>query len=118
MNIKLFIVMGISWLLEVIATLFEYPAELWYASDIFNCLQGLLIFIIFVCKRKVLNAFKKRLGMQVRPARGTTATTGTTMLSSPGTKIRSDPLASRYGPLLKNSSSVSLSSATMLNVKR
>jgi hypothetical protein len=117
MNIKLFIVMGISWLLEVIATIFDYPPELWYVSDIFNCLQGLLIFIIFVCKRKVLNAVKKRLGMRVVPARGTTAVTGTTMISSPGTKIRSDPLAARYGPLLKKSSSTSLSSAIMYNVK-
>lgn len=62
MNLKLFIVMGISWLLEIFATLFDDKPMLWYVSDGFNLLQGVLVFFIFVFKRSVLVAFQKKLG--------------------------------------------------------
>lgn len=64
MNLKLFIVMGISWLLEIVATLLDGPMGpvWWYVSDAFNLLQGVLVFFIFVFKRKVLVAFQKKLG--------------------------------------------------------
>lgn len=62
MNIKLFIVMGVTWSLEILATLLEKPEELWYVSDWFNILQGVLVFFIFVCKSKVWEAIKQRLG--------------------------------------------------------
>lgn len=62
MNFKLFIVMGMSWLLEIIATIFHTNPRCWYASDGFNLLLGVFIFIIFVCKRKVLVAFQTKFG--------------------------------------------------------
>lgn len=62
MNLKLFIVMGISWLLEIMATLMHNRPMWWYVSDTFNLLQGVLVFFIFVFKRKVLVAFQKKLG--------------------------------------------------------
>jgi len=62
MNLKLFIVMGISWLLEILATIFNKNPIWWYAADGFNLLQGVLIFFIFVFKRSVLVAFQKKLG--------------------------------------------------------
>ncbi|XP_011333407.1 uncharacterized protein LOC105277002 isoform X2 [Ooceraea biroi] len=69
MNIKLFIVMGISWTCEVISFLLKKYLEdvswhqtLFYASDVFNLLQGLLIFILFVLKNRVYQALRKRLG--------------------------------------------------------
>lgn len=64
MNIKLFSVMGISWLLEIISTLYNQDSMWWYISDVFNCLQGVLVFFVFVFKRKVLVAFQKKLGKQ------------------------------------------------------
>jgi len=62
LNLKLFIVMGISWLLEITATIFYTKSTWWTISDVFNLLQGVLIFLIFVFKRKVLVAFQKKLG--------------------------------------------------------
>lgn len=59
---KLFVVMGVSWFLELLATFFNAQPELWYISDGFNTLQGVLIFFIFVFKRTVLQAIKVRLG--------------------------------------------------------
>jgi hypothetical protein len=62
MNLKLFIVMGISWLLEIVATFGTYNQLWWIVSDIFNLLQGVLIFAIFVLKKSVLVAIRKKLG--------------------------------------------------------
>lgn len=67
MNVKLFIVMGISWMGEIVSALtenyapFKHHKRFFYPMDILNCLQGLLIFILFVVKRRVHQALKKRL---------------------------------------------------------
>ncbi|XP_043288643.1 G-protein coupled receptor Mth2-like [Venturia canescens] len=88
MNVKLFIVMGVSWCLEIIsAYLNHYAATLawqtdfFYASDVFNCLQGVLIFILFILKKKVYQALKKRFysgrkGHNVKPTPPTTSHNG------------------------------------------
>lgn len=63
MNLKLFIVMGVSWIVELIPSIIQnIPKVYEYSVDFINLLQGVLVFIIFVCKRKVLIAFQKRLG--------------------------------------------------------
>jgi len=69
MNVKLFIVMGMSWIWEVVSFfLTKYlPDKDWhhvffYTTDIFNCLQGILIFILFIMKSRVYQALRKRLG--------------------------------------------------------
>ncbi|XP_018400551.1 PREDICTED: G-protein coupled receptor Mth2-like [Cyphomyrmex costatus] len=67
MYLKLFIVMGISWVLEIIAWLTGseiVPIWLWYPADMINSLQGLIIFIIFVCRKKVKQMLLKRFGGQ------------------------------------------------------
>ncbi|KAK7072226.1 hypothetical protein SK128_006759, partial [Halocaridina rubra] len=57
---KLFLVMGISWLAEIIS--FELgPRTVWYISDIFNCCQGFVIFLIFILKPKILGAVRAHL---------------------------------------------------------
>ncbi|XP_012275021.1 G-protein coupled receptor Mth2 [Orussus abietinus] len=73
MNVKLFTVMGISWVLEVVsfhvnryATNLQWKEEFFYIPDAFNCLQGLLIFVLFVMKRNVYQALKRRLGIAER----------------------------------------------------
>lgn len=86
MNVKLFSVMGISWVLELITTLYKEPVILWYFTDFCNVLQGVFVFLIFVFKRNVLIAIKKRLGMATRATRGVTTmgvtnTTGNTTTS-------------------------------------
>jgi G protein-coupled receptor Mth (Methuselah protein) len=57
--LRLFIVMGSTWLMESISFFFETP-YIFYVTDILNCLQGLLIFILFVWKPKVKKILLKR----------------------------------------------------------
>ncbi|CAG9786891.1 unnamed protein product [Diatraea saccharalis] len=59
--IKLFAVMGINWILEVISALYPGAYGLWRVTDVYNVLIGLTIFIIFVCKRKIYYLIKKRI---------------------------------------------------------
>ncbi|CAL1673464.1 unnamed protein product [Lasius platythorax] len=86
MNIKLFIVMGISWSCEVtsffVKKYFNYiywQDTLFYASDVFNCLQGLLIFTLFVLKSRVYLALRRRLGLNVKKKRSPTCNATTTL---------------------------------------
>ncbi|KYN05227.1 G-protein coupled receptor Mth2 [Cyphomyrmex costatus] len=72
-NIKLFVVMGMSWICEVVSFLLEkylnyehWHHVLFYTSDVFNCLQGLLIFILFVLKSRVYQALHRRLGFDTK----------------------------------------------------
>lgn len=75
MNVKLFIVMGLTWLFEVASSFSIHfsPDSQWifYATDIVNCLQGLLIFLLFVVKRRVYHALRKRLGLRDSERSGT-----------------------------------------------
>ncbi|XP_022116252.2 probable G-protein coupled receptor Mth-like 4 [Pieris rapae] len=60
MTLKMFIIMGLPWIFEMISTFFE-PHIIWTLLDIFNLIQGLLIFIVLVVLRKrVLKALYKR----------------------------------------------------------
>nr|QZD25055.1 GPCR22 [Spodoptera exigua] len=57
--LKLSVVMGLNWLLEIIS--FLYPGfKMWYLTDSYNILVGLAIFLIFVCKKKILKKLDKR----------------------------------------------------------
>lgn len=78
MNVKLFIVMGMSWICEMVSFfLIKYLDHahwhhvLFYTSDVFNCLQGLLIFILFVLKSRVYQALRKRLGLDTNKKKPT-----------------------------------------------
>jgi hypothetical protein len=58
--LKLFVVMGINWVAELISFMCGGPQEIWYLPDIANTLQGVFIFVIFVCKRRILGLVKGR----------------------------------------------------------
>lgn len=59
MYLKLSIVMGLNWVLEIIS--FVWPGfKMWYITDTYNILIGLAIFLIFVCKRKIFRMLFKR----------------------------------------------------------
>ncbi|RVE50936.1 hypothetical protein evm_004503 [Chilo suppressalis] len=58
--VKLFAVMGINWILEVISALYPEIYGIWRVTDAYNVLIGLIIFIIFVCKKKIYYLIKKR----------------------------------------------------------
>lgn len=63
--LKLFIVMGVNWLTEIISWALDSDDSndsfLWCMTDIGNSLQGVLIFLIFVCKKRVLKLLNKKL---------------------------------------------------------
>lgn len=64
MNTKLFIVMGITWLLEILSILFydHKKTFFWAISDSFNVLLGVFVFFIFVFKKRVWYAILERFG--------------------------------------------------------
>ncbi|XP_023940388.2 G-protein coupled receptor Mth2 [Bicyclus anynana] len=60
MTVRLIIVMGLPWVFEMISSLSK-PHIIWAIIDIFNMLQGLLIFLLLVVFRKrVIKAMFKR----------------------------------------------------------
>lgn len=61
MNVKLFTVMGISWILEIISE-HSHSAAIETIFDVYNIFRGVLIFLIFVFKRRVIKEFKHRVG--------------------------------------------------------
>ncbi|XP_075978321.1 putative G-protein coupled receptor Mth-like 3 isoform X2 [Anticarsia gemmatalis] len=56
--IKLFIVTGPNWFFEVIS--YCYPHPFWVFTDVYNVLLGVVFFILFICKKKMLISIKKR----------------------------------------------------------
>ncbi|XP_062525808.1 G-protein coupled receptor Mth isoform X4 [Bombyx mori] len=65
--IKLLAVMGVSWILEVVSAIYPEAEDIWKFTDAYNVLIGLIIFIIFVCKRKIFRLIKKRLNLHNDP---------------------------------------------------
>ncbi|XP_055296031.1 G-protein coupled receptor Mth2-like isoform X2 [Sitodiplosis mosellana] len=58
--LRLFFVMGISWCMEVVSYLIDSNSPYFLLTDICNTLQGVFIFILFVCNRRVLRFIKER----------------------------------------------------------
>lgn len=61
MNMELIIVMGVTWTIEFIS---EYVDNkiIQLLLDICNLYRGVLIFLIFVCKRRILVEIVRRIG--------------------------------------------------------
>ncbi|XP_023940357.2 probable G-protein coupled receptor Mth-like 3 [Bicyclus anynana] len=51
-SLKLFLVMGISWVFEIASFAHGESHVIWRIMDIFNCLQGVVIFLILVVFRR------------------------------------------------------------------
>ncbi|XP_046390262.1 probable G-protein coupled receptor Mth-like 3 [Ischnura elegans] len=58
--LKLFIVMGVNWALEIISSLVGGEC-IWLPFDLLNTLQGVFVFYIFVWKIKILRKLTKTL---------------------------------------------------------
>lgn len=58
--LRLFIVMGVTWSMEGISFLISKNSDFFLLTDICNTIQGVLIFVLFVMKRRVLRLIKKR----------------------------------------------------------
>lgn len=52
--------MGVTWIFDPISSFFPDNKEWFYATDVLNCLQGFIIFILLVIKKKVYKSLKKR----------------------------------------------------------
>lgn len=58
--LKLFVLMGITWIFEVISFFVQRQTQdptghyVWLVFDLINIMQGMIIFIVFVCRRAVL----------------------------------------------------------------
>lgn len=58
--LKLFVLMGVTWIFEVISFFVQRETHgsstnyIWLVFDLINIMQGLIIFIVFVCRRAVL----------------------------------------------------------------
>ncbi|XP_049877735.1 probable G-protein coupled receptor Mth-like 2 [Pectinophora gossypiella] len=52
LSLKLFLVMGISWVFEIASFAHGKTTVLWKIMDTFNCLQGVVIFILLVILRR------------------------------------------------------------------
>lgn len=57
---SLFILMGVSWMMEVISFAVGGSAYIWIPTDILNILTGVFIFVIFVCKPNVWKLLKTK----------------------------------------------------------
>ncbi|XP_017770682.1 PREDICTED: G-protein coupled receptor Mth2-like isoform X1 [Nicrophorus vespilloides] len=62
---KLLLALGINWTMEFISwlvnwTLNDTYKEIWYVTDFCNAIYGVIIFIIFVCKKSIWIMLKKR----------------------------------------------------------
>jgi len=72
MYVKLFVMMGISWNKSIICVIILWfingsnsiPIMIWYINYSLDILQGSSIFIMYVCKRKILRLLLKRFGWQ------------------------------------------------------
>lgn len=58
--LNLFILMGVSWMTEVISFTVGGSEYRWIMTDIVNIFMGVFIFFIFICKPKVWNLLTKR----------------------------------------------------------
>ncbi|XP_017464780.1 PREDICTED: G-protein coupled receptor Mth2 isoform X2 [Rhagoletis zephyria] len=66
MNTKLFIVMGITWFLELLSIVLYDRKKMffWVISDSFNVLLGVFVFFIFVFKKRIWHTILAKLGFR------------------------------------------------------
>ncbi|XP_066155954.1 G-protein coupled receptor Mth2-like [Euwallacea fornicatus] len=66
--VKLAVIMGIVWTCEVATAFFdnmkemEFTRKLEIVMDTITCLQGVFIFLIFICKKRTTTGLKNKLG--------------------------------------------------------
>ncbi|XP_050550549.1 probable G-protein coupled receptor Mth-like 4 isoform X5 [Spodoptera frugiperda] len=101
---KLWILMGVSWIFEILATTISRPWWFWAGVNAINELQGLSIFIILVMKPKVYHLIKKTLPSWMKPGAqedgtspsATMLTTFQSQSSSMGEQTNTQPSLQNY----------------------
>lgn len=57
-HLQIFIILGLSWIVGFIAA-FTKLGFLWYIFIVLTSLQGFLIFLVFICKARILRMWMK-----------------------------------------------------------
>ncbi|XP_017089745.1 probable G-protein coupled receptor Mth-like 1 [Drosophila bipectinata] len=57
--LKLVVVMGVTWIADIISWLVGGPHGAWFATDLINALQGVFIFIVVGCQPQVWTACRR-----------------------------------------------------------
>ena len=105
--IRLFSLMGITWIFGIVAPLVPTNDVLWYLFIIFNGLQGLYIFVAYVCTSKVYNELRRICGFkEVKQS-----STGSTRSTSRSESITSR--GSKRGKYSKGNSSTTNGNRTL-----
>ncbi|CAH1998808.1 unnamed protein product [Acanthoscelides obtectus] len=91
--IKLSVTMGMLFLFELISSFVDFKmnpttANIEIIWDVINCLQGLFIFIIFVCKKKTFEGCKKRIDIDRLRKISLTSNTRVTSVPASTRRIR------------------------------
>ncbi|KAH0561013.1 hypothetical protein KQX54_011085 [Cotesia glomerata] len=68
--LKLVIVMGVTWVADIISWAVGGPNYLWYFTDLLNALQGLFIFIVVGWQPQVRAGLKKLFNQDPRTSAG------------------------------------------------
>lgn len=50
---KLVVVMGVTWIADVLSWVVGGPQYIWYLTDLINALQGVFIFVVVGCQPQV-----------------------------------------------------------------
>ena len=61
MTFILFVLMGVSWVMEIISFWVGGSAYIWIPSDVVNILSGFFVFIILVCKPHIWHLLKIKI---------------------------------------------------------
>ena len=59
--LSLFMLMGVSWVMEIVSFWVGGSAYIWIPTDILNILTGVFVFVILVCKRRIWKSLKNRI---------------------------------------------------------
>ncbi|XP_057657247.1 probable G-protein coupled receptor Mth-like 1 [Diorhabda carinulata] len=90
--LKLVVVMGVTWIADLISFAAGGPQEIWYVTDIVNSIHGVFIFIVVGCQPQVLSAVKRFWCMRKHRQNGTAGTTNHHSTSSQGPQSMGDTL--------------------------
>ncbi|XP_022188007.2 LOW QUALITY PROTEIN: probable G-protein coupled receptor Mth-like 1 [Nilaparvata lugens] len=68
--LKLVVVMGVTWVADIISWFVGGPTYVWYLTDLINALQGVLIFAVVGCQPQVWAAVKRLWCLREMPSEG------------------------------------------------
>ncbi|CAH0554466.1 unnamed protein product [Brassicogethes aeneus] len=99
---KLVVVMGVTWIADILSWAVGGPQEIWYLTDIINCLQGVFIFIVVGLQPQVFSAVKRLWCSRKHRQNGNPGTTNQHSTSSQGPQSMGDSISQSVNNLTKS----------------